>query len=429
MRVDTDDFPRSCSCGKEHYTGVREILIEAGAIEKLEEEMLNGDLKEYISPLVICDTNTHKATEEIMEDIYDRCQVLVLDAEGLLADEQAVTIVENIMEDDIDLILAVGGGTIHDISRFVAHKYKVPFISVPTAASVDGFVSTVAAMTWNGIKTTVPADAPMCVYADTNIFANAPKRLTASGAADMLGKYICLADWKISNVLTGEYFCSEIAEMEGKALKTVKSSLRAIAAGEEDACEKLMYALILSGIAVEMTGNSRPASCAEHHMAHLWEMEVLNGHLDALHGEMVTMGAVLVLREYKRIADAIGRGRCYVKDFQPKEDEELLEETFGKKGLLEKIRKENMPEPLLEIHPTNLENCLDEIREIIDRLPDEDEFVHMLEKAGCKNRIYEIGLDNSVIDLSLRLAPYTRRRLSLLRVSKMLEIVEGEDDR
>lgn len=427
MRVDSDDFPRSCNCGKEHHTGVKEILIEAGAIEKLEEELLNGDLKEYISPLVICDTNTYAATEEIMEDIYDRCQVLVLDAEDLHADDQAVTIVENIMEEDIDLILAVGGGTIHDISRFVAHRYKVPFISVPTAASVDGFVSIVAAMTWNGMKTTVPADTPMCVYADTNIFANAPKRLTASGVADMLGKYICLADWKIAHLLTGEYYCREIAEMEEKALKMVRSALRGIAAGEEEACEKLMYALILSGMAVEMTGTSRPASCAEHHMAHLWESEVLNGHLDALHGEMVTIGAVLVLKEYKRIAKAIARGRCYVKDFEPEADEELLKETFGKKGLLEKIENENTPEPLLEIHPTNLENCLDEIKEILDELPDEDEFIHMLEKAGCKNSVYDIGLDDSVTEISLRLAPYTRRRLSLLRVSKMFEIVEGED--
>ena len=121
-------------------------MIEAGAVEKLEEEMSEGMLKEYISPLVICDTNIYAATEEIMEDIYDRCQVLVLDAEGLLADRKAIRIVENNMEEDIDLILAVGAGTIHDISRYVAHKYKVPFISVPTAASGDGFVTTVAAM-------------------------------------------------------------------------------------------------------------------------------------------------------------------------------------------------------------------------------------------------------------------------------------------
>ena len=59
------------------------------------------------------------------------------------------------MEEDIDLILAVGAGTIHDISRYIAHNYKVPFISVPTAASGDGFVTTVAAMTLDGVKKTV----------------------------------------------------------------------------------------------------------------------------------------------------------------------------------------------------------------------------------------------------------------------------------
>ena len=231
MRVDADDFARPCSCGREHHIAVKEILIEAGAVEKLEEEMSDGMLREYISPLVICDTNTYAATEDLMEDIYDRCQVLVLDAEDLQADKQAIRIVENNMEEDIDLILAVGAGTIHDISRFVANRYKIPFISVPTAASGDGFVTTVAAMTWDGVKKTVPSVAPMCVYADTDIFARAPKRLTAAGISDLVSKYICLADWKIANLVTGEYFCSEVVKLEEKALKTVRSSLRDITEG------------------------------------------------------------------------------------------------------------------------------------------------------------------------------------------------------
>lgn len=209
-------WPDLAAAGKENHIGVKEVVIEAGAIEKLGEEMLEGLLKDYISPLLICDTNVHEATEELMEDIYDQCQVLVLDADELQADNQAVTIVENIMDDDIDLILAVGAGTIHNISRFVAHKYKVPFISVPTAASMDGFVSTVAEMIWDGEPKSIQADAPLCVYADTDIFANAPKHLNAAGVEALSGKYEC--------------------------------SLSAIEEGDEDECEKLMYALILSGL-------------------------------------------------------------------------------------------------------------------------------------------------------------------------------------
>ena len=371
MRVDADDFARPCSCGREHQIAVKEILIEAGAVEKLEEEMSEGMLREYISPLVICDTNTYAATEELMEDIYDRCQVLVLDAEGLQADRHAIKIVENNMEEDIDLILAVGAGTIHDISRYIAHNYKVPFISVPTAASGDGFVTTVAAMTLDGVKKTVPSVAPICVYADTDIFSKAPQRLTAAGISDLMAKYICLADWKIANLVTGEYFCRETVKLEEKALKTVKSSIQDITEGEEDECEQLMYALILSGLAMQMIGNSRPASCA---------------------------------KPYEN------------------EDEELLKETFGKKGLLEEIRKENEPELLETISPQHLEKCLNGIEEIIDELPSEQTMFRLLEKAGCAKTVYDIGLDESAVLPSLRLAPYTRRRLSLLRISKMLDI-------
>ena len=424
MRVDTDDFARPCGCGKNHLVEVEEILIEPGAVNALEEAMSEGFLKEYISPLLICDTNTCKATEEIMEDIYDRCQVLVLDADDLKADQHAVEIVENYMDEDIDLILAVGSGTIHDISRYVAFQYKIPFISVPTAASVDGFVSTVAAMTWNGLKKTVPVAPPIAVYADSNIFAAAPRRLNASGVSDLFGKYICLADWKIAHMLTDEYICDEIIELEEKALRTVRSCLDDIAQGDRESCEKLMYALILSGLAMQMVGNSRPASCAEHHLSHLWEMEVINGPLDALHGEKVSIGTLIVLREYNRIARAIREGRCRVLS-EREDDTELLEKTFGKKHLLEGIIEENTPDPLEEVSPARLESCLSEIADIIEELPREEELVHAMDKAGCKQSVYEIGLTEEIIPQSLKLAPYVRRRLSFLRVSRMLEI-EGE---
>ena len=227
MRVDADDFARPCGDGNMHHE-VKEVLIEPGAVNALEEAMSEGFLKEYISTLLICDTNTCKVTEEIMEDIFDRCQVLVLDADDLRADQHAIEIVENYMDDDIDLILAVGSGTVHDISRYVAFQYKIPFISVPTAASVDGFVSTVAVMNWNGQETMIPAESPIAVYADTDIFANAPAELNISGLKRLNNKDTYQTEMKISE-----------AQIEQ---------------GDPDACEKLMYALIRSGIASQAEG-------------------------------------------------------------------------------------------------------------------------------------------------------------------------------
>lgn len=228
MRVDADDFARPCGDGKMHHE-IKEIRIEPGAVNALEEAMSDGFLKEYISPLLICDTNTCKATEELMEDIFDRCQVLVLDAEELQADQHAIEIVENYMDDDIDLILAVGAGTVHDISRYVAFQYKIPFISVPTAASASRFVSQMAAMTWNGQARKIQAEAPIAVYADTDIFANAPAELNMTG---------------LSRLNDNKIYPTEIRISETQ-----------IAQGEEEACEKLMYALIQAGLAGQSEGD------------------------------------------------------------------------------------------------------------------------------------------------------------------------------
>ena len=419
MRVDADDFARPCSCGREHHIDVREIVIESGAIGKLEKEMSDGDLKECISPLLICDTNSYKATEELMEDIYDRCQVLILDAEGLEADERAVEIVENYMEEDIDLVLAVGAGTIHDLSRFVAHQYRIPFVSVPTAASSDGFTSTVADMTWNGVKKVFQASAPLFVFADTDIFAKAPARLTAAGVSDILGKYIALADWKIASILMDEYYCTAVADLETKAIRTVKDNLKEIAAGEKDACEKLMYALILSGLAMQMTGNSRPASGAEHQIltSGIWKWSMVTWMLFT--GRRFLQQPCWPFWNIKSLQ--------MLSEEEPAEctaftdgDRELLQETFGRKGILGALEKENTPELLDDVSTETLSGTLPEILKIIDLLPAVTDMQEMMSIVGCVSRVRDIGLPGKAIEESFRLAPYTRRRLSLLRLRKML---------
>lgn len=166
MRVDNDDYARPCGSESDCQP---EITEEAGAIDKLEEDMSEGFLKKFISPLLICDTNTSEAVEEAMEDIFDRCQVLVLDAEDLRADAYAVEIVENYMEDDIDLVLAVGTGAVRDISRYIACHYNIPFVLVPTRAGRREYGTPDAPVSIEGTQEVIPAKAPLAVYVDSNI--------------------------------------------------------------------------------------------------------------------------------------------------------------------------------------------------------------------------------------------------------------------
>ena len=209
--------------------------------------------------------------------------------------------------------------------------------------------------------------------------------------------------------------------MEEQALKTVRSCIKGVAAGDEEACEELMYALILSGLAMQMIGNSRPASCAEHHMSHLWEMEVINGPLDALHGEKVSVGTMLAAREYKRIAEAVRDGKCYADPYQGME-EKLIRDTFGKKGLYEKTIEENTPDPMEMVSADRLNASLYKIADIIDEIPEVEELDKILKNGGCVRTVQDIGLTEDIIPLTMELSPYVRNRLSFMRVRKMLNI-------
>ena len=417
MRVDINKFIGFCGCGKEHKIMVKDIIIESEAIKKLSMIMEKEGFKNIT---IICDENTYAAAGEEIKEIIPKGKFINLKSENLHANEIAVQKVYECLAVENDVLIALGSGTIHDITRYVAYNKDIPFISVPTAASVDGFVSTVAAMTWRGDKKTFTAVSPIYVVADTDIFKEAPYRLTASGISDLIGKYTALVDWKISSIVIGEYICNKVCNMEIDAVNKLCECVDDLVLGKSEAYEQLMYALILSGLAMQIIGNSRPASGAEHHMSHLWEMEVINKHLDAYHGEKVSVGLILVMEEYKKIKKSIENGRCRVKKYYGLE-EDMLKEVFKSREMYDSIMKENTPDPLLNVNKVILQNRLESIAEILEKLPTLDFVKNTLKRAKAVTTLEEIGLSNDIKQNSIRVSPYVRNRLTLMRISKMLE--------
>ena len=417
MRVDINKFIGFCGCGKEHKIMVKDIIIESEAIKKLSMIMEKEGFKNIT---IICDENTYAAAGEEIKEIIPKGKFINLKSENLHANEITVQNVYECLSVENDVLIALGSGTIHDITRYVAYNKDIPFISVPTAASVDGFVSTVAAMTWKGDKKTFTAVSPIYVVADTDIFKEAPYRLTASGVSDLIGKYTALVDWKISSIVIGEYICNKVCNMEIDAVNKLCECVDDLVLGKSEAYEQLMYALILSGLAMQIIGNSRPASGAEHHMSHLWEMEVINKHLDAYHGEKVSVGLILVMEEYKKIKKSIENGRCRVKKYYGLE-EDMLKEVFKSREMYDSIMKENTPDPLLNVNKVILQNRLESIAEILEKLPTLDFVKNTLKRAKAVTTLEEIGLSNDIKQNSIRVSPYVRNRLTLMRISKMLE--------
>jgi len=425
MDVDLGQLREPCACGMEHNIDVEKIVIESGAVSQLEEI-----LEEFQNPVFICDSNTRTAAEPFLEEEFKDYPVIELNPEGLQADNRGVNKVmkqldycdRGLSSVSVDVLVAIGGGTIHDLTRYAATEYDIPFVSIPTAASVDGYAANVAALTWDGLKRTVAGVSPRWILADTDIFSAAPSRLTASGVSDFLGKYISILDWKIAHLVTGEYICEEVCDLLEKALRDVSRVLEDIRFGDKDAIEKLMYALLLSGLCMQMVESPRPVSGAEHMVSHLWDLNVLNEKTNALHGEQVGLGLLIVTDYYKKLGYAIRHKKVTVKSETAKGLEmSLLEHTFGKKGLLEGILTENTPNPLEDIDLEELEAQLPEVEDLIDDLPDADDMYAKLHDAGCVHEISNLGIDKEKVELTLQSSPYVRNRLTLLRLSKLLE--------
>lgn len=425
MDVDLGQLREPCACGMEHNIDVEKIVIESGAVSQLEDI-----LEEFQNPVFICDSNTRTAAEPFLEEEFKDYPVIELNPEGLQADNRGVNKVmkqldycdRGLSSVSVDVLVAIGSGTIHDLTRYAATEYDIPFVSIPTAASVDGYAANVAALNWDGMKKTVAGVSPRWILADTDIFGAAPSRLTASGVSDFLGKYISILDWKVAHLVTGEYICEEVCDLLEKSLRDVSRVLDDIRYGDKEAIEKLMYALILSGLCMQMVESPRPVSGAEHMVSHLWDLNVLNEQTNALHGEQVGLGLLLVTDYYKKLGYAIRHKNVTVKSETAKGLEmSLLEHTFGKKGLLEGILTENTPNPLEDIDLEELEEQLPEIEDFIDDLPDADDMYAKLHDAGCVHEISNLGISQKEVELTLQSSPYVRNRLTLLRLSKLLE--------
>ena len=414
MKIDIEQYGGPCACGMDHAVNTKFVIIEPGCLKNIDAILAERGIEGKRCTLYGEKTFAATADRHPAAD-----QEIVLKSEGLHANEIAVGEVLEKLHDDIKVIVAVGSGTIHDVARYCAYKRGLKFIACPTGASVDGFCSTVAAMTWYGYKRTLPAVAPEVVIADSEIIKAAPDMLVRSGVGDILAKFIALSDWRIANLLTGEHFCEKIYTIMKDALDTVVASLPELAAGQESAYDKVIYALVMSGVAMQMMGNSRPASGAEHHISHMIEMgaESLDVQFPALHGEKTGVGAILAAAEYKRLCAS----ETVTEDpegYKPLDDDTVMK-IFGEK-LFEGIKEENADDCLLKVAPGKLAEKWNEIRAIVAEIPEASELYAMLESIGAKNTLESIGVSSDKLPIILNYSPYVRNRLTLMRVKRII---------
>ena len=293
-----------CACGHTHFSGVKRIDIDRGAVKRLP-----GHIRDlgYKKVFIVADINTWeaagaRAAVELKAAGIEFDKV-ILDYEEVIPDEQVIGEIMTAYPVGYDLVLGIGSGTLNDLCKFVSHRLGIDYIIFATAPSMDGFVSIGSALMLHHVKTTLDCQGPVAVVGDTDILSAAPMKLIAAGLGDTLGKYTCLLDWKLAHLINGEYYCQEVVDMVETALETVKEQSAKVQTRDPEAVKAVTQALVLTGIAMSFVGNSRPASGCEHHFAHYWEMTALmEGRMPANHGTQVGVGMILAMKLYHRLA-------------------------------------------------------------------------------------------------------------------------------
>ena len=385
----------------------------------------------YKKILIVCDSNTEKYVPLLTAGL-PHATVIRLDGHAH-ADENGISPLMNELDaHTYDCLVACGSGSLHDITRYCSHSRGIDFVSFPTAPSVDGFVSSVAAMTFDGRKVSFSASSPVALFADERVFSDAPARLTASGAGDILGKYTALLDWRVAHLLCGETLSDDVYNLMQSALSRLESLLDGIMSGQSTSdptyIRCVMECLILAGLSMQLCGNSRPASGSEHHLSHFWEMNLVNQPCGALHGESVGCGALLVARCYHA---AVANRERFIEtltshlDLARLFDRERLEPVFG--DITDGILDENLTDYDPRTSSLNFEINAERAKlaaDMVASLISPERLEGYLKAAGTPSTTAELSLpdrlprfDNrSFTDVSLEYAPYVRRRLTLLKL-------------
>ena len=203
--------------------------------------------------------------------------------------EAALQAAKDICLNGFNMVIGFGGGTVLDTAKFASFIAKVPYIAVPTVLSNDGLASPVAVLyTGNNRKRSFGSKIPNGLVIDTDIVSRAPRDLLKAGIGDTVSNYTALYDWKLDSIHRG-------TATNDFAYMLAETAFNSLLYNEEKSLESKQFlhvmaqALVLSGIAMEIAGNTRPCSGSEHLFSHALDEKY---DLAVPHGLLVALGSV-----------------------------------------------------------------------------------------------------------------------------------------
>ncbi len=180
-----------------------------------------------------------------------------------------------------DAIVGIGGGKALDFAKYCAHLLKKPFISVPTSTSNDGFCSPNTSLLVDGKRKSVKSSIPFGVVVDLDVIGKSPRICLFSGIGDMISKVTALWDWKVAFRKGYERY-NDFAAMMAYNSIDILLIRQHTDMQSSDFQRSLTTSLLMSGIAMEIAGTSRPASGSEHLISHALDEQSKRPHMHGL---------------------------------------------------------------------------------------------------------------------------------------------------
>lgn len=407
----------------------RSVIIGAGAISKT-----GKCLKEFFvsKPVqIIADKNTFAVAGELLQsklsaEGFILEKPFVFEDDDLYARMDFVMRLEQFLAGKDVIPVAVGSGTINDITKLAAGRNGLPYMAVATAASMDGYTAFGASISYNDSKQTFSCPAPIAVIADINVIALAPKGMNASGYADLIAKIPSGADWLVADALGIDPINQLAWDLTQSHLRELVSDPDGISSNDPKSLIRLTEGLIMTGLGMQVSKTSRPASGAEHQFSHLWDNQhhTFQGEAPS-HGFKVGIGSLASEALYSNILELNGSEIVASKEAviarwpEFKAVEMLIEKHFGESDLareaIVQCRPKYVPADEITERVMFLLAQWPELKEKLrSQLLGASKMQQMLKAAGAPHQPEMIGIDRSRLLISYEQARLIRQRYTVL---------------
>ena len=382
--------------------------------------------------IIIADRNTYKAAGKAASECLRSAGILqeepfVFTEPDLSAEYTYIEQLENILTQTEAIPVAVGSGTINDLTKLAAYRTERQCFCIATAASMDGYTAYGSSIVYRGNKQTFTCPAPQAVLADIEIIRHAPPELTASGYADLFAKIPAGADWILADELGVEAIEPTAWSIVQDGLHEALAYPCGVREGAVEAITPLIEGLMLGGFAVQWSRTSRPASGAEHQFSHLWDMEhhTHNGKTPS-HGFKVGIATLYISALYEQLLrhpfEQLHIDDCCLQWPEWEQQEACAKEMFADTDFLEtvltELRAKYITKAELAQQLEKLKKRWPVIRKRLTRqLLPSVEVKRRLQLVGAPVEPEDIGISQARLRDSFLRAQHIRRRFTILDVA------------